>query len=49
MKKIAVGIVLSLFIGGALVEAGTTITNHVIESIDQSINNTINSMFADIY
>lgn len=48
MKKIAVGIVISLFIGGALVEAGTRLAENTISNIEQKVNQGIDNMLNDI-
>ena len=48
MKKVAAMMLLSLLIGGAILEEAPKVTNQIMVSIEQSIDRTINSMLAGI-
>lgn len=48
MKKLTLGIILSLFIGGAMIDEAPKLVNHVLTQIEQSGDQLIDSMTATI-
>lgn len=48
MKKLTVGILLSLFIGGTIIDEAPKVVNHITAQIEQAGDNLISEMTASI-